>query len=89
MNSKFPVLNTLITVQNVSAIILAVIGILFLVVGLIDDTGIAFIQIGIGLALLVVSLVMRLGVEISRVFLEIEKNTRKEEPDVDASEILK
>ena len=79
MKDKFPVLNTLIRIQDVFAIIVAVIGILFLILGLGESAeGLALIQVGIGLALLVVSLIMRLGVEICRVFLEIEKNTRKE-----------
>ena len=79
MKDKFPVLNTLITIQNVFAIIVALIGCLLLAFGLNERAeGLALIQIGIGLVFLVLGLVLRLGVEVVRVFLEIEKNTRKE-----------
>ena len=79
MKDKFPVLNTLITIQNVFAIIVALIGFLLLGLGLGESAeGLALIQIGVGLVFLVLGLVLRLGVEVVRVFLEIEKNTRKE-----------
>jgi hypothetical protein len=76
MENKFPVLNAILTIQNVVAILLIVIGVPIMLVGLSDynSYGFDWSKIVAGLVISVIGLLFRLGVEIVRVFLEIDKN---------------
>jgi hypothetical protein len=85
MKNKFPVLNTILGINNVISIILMIIGALSILAALVGDGNediLNLIRLSIGFLALVIGLVVRLWVEIAWVFIEIEKNTRKESNDV-------
>ena len=84
MKDKFPVLNTILGITNVVSIISAIIALLLLLgvflEGIMEESDFfsTVIKLGISVFLLFAALILRLSVEMCWVFLEIEKNTRKE-----------
>ena len=89
MKNKFPALNTILGIANVVSIIIAIIALLLLLgvflEGIMEEPNVfsTVIKLGVSVFLLFSALIIRLSVEMAWVFLEIEKNTRKEQPDIE------
>ena len=75
MNEKFPITRNVITLLNIIAVLILIVGGLITIGAIIDELSVGAL---IGVGTLLSAIIPAFLAEMMKVILEIEKNTRKE-----------
>lgn len=75
MNEKFPITRNVITLLNIIAVLILIVGGLITIGAIIDELSVGAL---IGVGTMLAAIIPAFFAEMMKVILEIEKNTRKE-----------